>query len=82
MDKKKKRLGSRLCQCGSCGRYFGGLTAFDTHRAGTYRPDTRHCLSDEALQALGLVNREGVWGSTYQGPIVDPSVAGKALVGV
>jgi hypothetical protein len=42
--------------CGACGRTFSSVTAFDRHRAGTFEPLTRRCLTDEEIEARGLVH--------------------------
>ena len=52
--------GSR-CQCAVCGKYFTRVRWFDRHRAGPYTDSW--CLSEFAMEALGMVERqEGLWG--------------------
>ena len=65
--------GSR-CQCAVCGEYFTRARWFDRtkcsitrlrrHRVGPYTD--RWCLSELAMEALGMVRRqvgeEGIWG--------------------
>jgi hypothetical protein len=52
--------------CCSCGKIFSGTASFDKHRSGSYgdvSPDgryishSRHCLSEEAMLAKGMVIR-------------------------
>jgi hypothetical protein len=37
--------------CRTCSEDFGGVSAFDAHRVGTYYPDTRRCLDDGEMLA-------------------------------
>ena len=52
-------------ECRACGKIFGGLTGFDTHRVGRYiqsGPDYgRRCLTDQELNNIGYTVRESVW---------------------
>lgn len=48
-------------QCAACGETFLSDTAFDYHRMGTDSPTRRRCVL--ALDVLGFVKRNGVWGS-------------------
>ncbi len=43
------------CHCGACDSHFTSLRAFDTHRAGSYGPGTRHCLDPDDVAALRAV---------------------------
>lgn len=45
------RPGKRLCQCTSCGEFFGGLSAFDAHRVrvNPERPFPRRCLAPDEM---------------------------------
>jgi len=56
------RLGSSMCQCGSCGLFFSRTSTFDAHRVGKHEPDERRCLIPVEMEAAGLVDRDGVWG--------------------
>jgi hypothetical protein len=61
--------------CGACGRDFGSLRAFDTHRVGLHaythadgasmeppRHDGRRCLSEHELEGAGFArNGRGQW---------------------
>jgi hypothetical protein len=65
------RPGSRVCQCAACGRYFGGVAAFDLHRVG---PAERRVCADPAsiLSTVGLRRRlwqdeRMRWVRDYQG---------------
>jgi len=53
------------CKCISCGKSFGGITAFDAHRVGEFTMDHptygRRCLRDEEISALGYKEVDGVW---------------------
>lgn len=62
-------------ECGSCGRDFASVAAFDRHRSGVHAytyiqgmrmdpqvEDGRRCLDDPELQAVGLeLNAKGRW---------------------
>jgi len=51
-------------QCPTCFTVFNSTHAFDKHRVGTHTPNTRRCLSDEEMSALGMrPNRYGRWVS-------------------
>lgn len=39
--------------CKSCHRSFSGQGAFDSHRTGTYEPNTRRCLTDKEMEESG-----------------------------
>lgn len=59
--KAELRVGSRVCQCASCGLFFTGVAPFDRHLTGQDEGDT-DCLSVPQMQALGMVqNVNGVW---------------------
>lgn len=46
------RLTSRRCQCAGCKKYFNSVGAFDKHRTGSHRKDTRRCrTTDEMIEA-------------------------------
>jgi hypothetical protein len=52
--------------CNACGKVFGGLEGFDTHRVGKFTKEHPHygreCLDDQALQARGYApNEHDVW---------------------
>lgn len=56
------KLSGQRNQCRSCGEYFNSNAAFDKHRAGTYTPNTRHCLSQDEMKAKGMViGGDGFW---------------------
>ena len=70
-EQMKKKLTGKRCQCSACGLYFNSLAAFDLHRIGTYKLDTRGCLSEASLQASGArLNESGYWVLGWKG-IVD-----------
>lgn len=52
-------LRGRRCQCAGCGAVFGSLGPFDRHRVG--QGADRWCLSEHAMQTVGLRLIEGVW---------------------
>jgi hypothetical protein len=60
-------IGSHRCQCSGCGRYFGGVSAFDAHQ--TLGNDGRPVCHDPASltnkkgESLGyVVDKLGYWG--------------------
>jgi len=56
-----KLTGSR-CQCSACGEYFNRPSLFDRHRAGSYQPLARRCLSPDEMRAKGWrKNSAGFW---------------------
>lgn len=46
--------------CAACGTVFTDVESFDAHRVGSYEPNTRHCLSQEEMQARSF-QRHGAW---------------------
>lgn len=58
-------LKGQQCQCGTCGRTFGGLSGFDFHIKGVLTDEHpkygRECMDDEELKAHGWREREGIW---------------------
>ena len=59
-------VGTNRCLCAGCGRYFGGVSAFDAHQ--TLGPDGRPICHDPASltrkdgTSLGyIVNDKGFW---------------------
>ena len=57
MDKKPSGY-----ECCACGLFFRGMTAFDRHRTGSYRPGDRRCMNASEMLAAGLVLKNDVWG--------------------
>jgi hypothetical protein len=50
------KVGTRLCQCGACLRYFNSPSAFDAHR------EDGACLDARAMKHKGMrVNARGYW---------------------
>ena len=43
-----------MTQCSGCGCYFSGITAFDAHHAGQFANQTRRCMTEEEMRAIGL----------------------------
>ena len=65
----KLKPGTRFCQCAACGRYFGGVAAFDMHRVGPM--NNRKCADPASLvtkrggkRKLWL-NDRGYWVGDY-----------------
>lgn len=60
MDEKTPVLtiGTNRCQCSGCGRFFGGVSAFDRHQK-IAKDGSAICL-DPAER--GMVYRSGWWG--------------------
>lgn len=56
-----RELTGQACECSVCGLVFRSVNGFDRHRVGTYRPNTRRCLSTAELGALGMVEVRGRW---------------------
>lgn len=58
------------CECGECGRRFGGLTGFDAHRADiTKNPYGWRCATDAELTAKGYSpDHRGWWRREAQDP--------------
>ena len=57
MDKKPSGY-----ECCACGLFFRGMTAFDRHRTGSYRPGDRRCMCTSEMLASGLILKNDVWG--------------------
>ena len=48
--------------CPSCGKTFISLEAFDAHRTGRFRNNTRRCLTEQEMRAAGMAqNSKGWW---------------------
>lgn len=62
---KSTYIPKNRCGCIACGKQFGGITAFDAHRVGSFTQDApdygRRCLSGEELEELGYREFDGVW---------------------
>lgn len=58
---RELRLGSEMCECPTCGRFFSTTANFDRHRIGAFDDDSRRCLSPAEMTAKGLVEKSGVW---------------------
>src|SRR5262249_51158507 len=64
-----------LNRCRSCGKDFGGVTAFDRHRVGNHayeyshdQPDGRRCLTDPEMKQRGMyLNSSGRWSQPHNG---------------
>ena len=55
-------------QCGGCQKTFSTVEAFDLHRTGSFSKRTRHCLSEEDMQAKGMTqNTKGWWMAPQRG---------------
>lgn len=49
-------LGTRMCRCCACDKYFNSPAAFDAHREGN------RCLDTRAMRKRGMaVNARGYW---------------------
>lgn len=51
-------------QCGKCDRVFGGITAFERHRTGTFGDptDPRRCRTRAEMRSLRLTQAaDGCW---------------------
>ena len=40
--------------CPSCGKMFISLEAFDAHRTGRFRNNTRRCMTEQEMRATGM----------------------------
>lgn len=69
LRKPQLHTGSSVCQCSDCGRYFGGVTAFDTHLVRNANADVPpRCMTDLEMHVKGIhPNPHGVFGMTYRG---------------
>lgn len=45
-----------LCKCANCGRLFGSLSAFDRHRVGRYRDQSRRCMTEAEIALSRLAS--------------------------
>ena len=64
----KLPVGSNKFQCASCSEFFGGIRAFEIHRAGPH--GDRRCLtpsgtSDKHGRPLLGLNSSGYWVRSY-----------------
>ena len=61
----KLPLYSNKCLCSACGKYFGGVTVFDAHRAGrtpTGRARDRSCRGFAQMDQRGFyLSVKGYW---------------------
>ena len=49
-------IGTRMCRCSGCGKYFNSPSAFDAHREGG------ECLDTRTMKRRGMsVNARGYW---------------------
>jgi hypothetical protein len=57
--------------CSGCGRTFTSLSAFDLHRTGKFQRKMRRCLTEQGMQAIGMVQNEKGWWmrSTFKGAL-------------
>lgn len=50
------------CQCPTCKEYFNSTLAFDKHRTGSHKNNTRRCMDIEEMEGLGMSkNKNGFW---------------------
>jgi len=63
-----RELTGQACECSVCGLQFRSVNGFDRHRVGTYRPNTRSCLSTAELGALGMHEVGGRWRTAWKTP--------------
>lgn len=57
----------RKTQCGSCGKFFSGLTAFDFHLVGEPSKGTPHCMTAKELQDAGYTTERLLVKSYHDG---------------
>lgn len=48
------KLTNRRCQCAGCSEYFNSVGAFDKHRTGSQKKDTRHCRTLDEMEKAGM----------------------------
>lgn len=53
------KLTGQRCQCPDCREYFNSVAAFDRHRDGSHKKQTRHCV-DPAKLGMSR-NAAGFW---------------------
>lgn len=52
---------TKACECAACGKHFGGVSAFDLHRAGPH-DGARRCLDEWEMVKAGLsIGKRGRW---------------------
>lgn len=54
MEEQQQQHTIAMTQCSGCGRYFSGITAFDAHHVGQFANQTRRCMTEEEMRAIGL----------------------------
>jgi len=61
----KPTIGTDICMCSVCKKMFNSTYAFDKHRIGTFRPNTRRCMTTGEMREAGMgENWRGRWVST------------------
>lgn len=59
---KSLKPGLRRCLCAACNEGFNGLSAFERHRVGSHKLDTRRCMSVGEMYEAGMrENSDGYW---------------------
>jgi hypothetical protein len=54
--------------CRACDHIFSSVKAFDLHRTGSFKKNTRRCMSKEEMRAKGLIqNAKGWWTTPASG---------------
>lgn len=51
-----------ICKCSKCEKVFNSTTAFDKHRTGSHKLDSRRCMSTEEMLEQGMrLNNRNRW---------------------
>jgi hypothetical protein len=52
-------------QCPTCFEVFNSTYAFDKHRVGSFEKNTRRCLTEDEMKAIGMAtNKKDRWVSS------------------
>jgi hypothetical protein len=52
-------------QCPTCFEVFNSTYAFDKHRVGSFENNTRRCLTEDEMKAIGMAtNKRDRWVSS------------------
>ena len=55
-------LSGNKCYCSTCGKYFKSTFAFDKHRIGSHKNQTRRCMTTiEMVKACMVQDDKGYW---------------------
>lgn len=56
------------CQCPTCLFVFTSTSAFDKHRTGSFKDNSRRCMDKAEMTMKGLeIKPNGRWGAKFHG---------------